>query len=332
MNTPDFSLPPAPAALDAGGGTPAPFGAYRGAVADLSTSAWDGNGGITSHRRRQRKGWIYFGAFTERFMVGFATVDAGYVANAFCYVYDRARDLLVEEAATVPLGFTRDFKPRHDGDWRLSSGGRTWEVDFREDAWQVGFSGKRIELELTVSGSSPGLTAIASSIGRPFAHTYKVCALDAQVRATVDRVTASDSGSASVDFTLGYPPRHTLWNWANMNGSTADGRRVGLNLVGQFMNGQENGLWIGDELVPLGHATFEYDPRNPEASWRIRTLDGLIDLTFEPEGQRQQQLRAGIMASVFVQPFGRFAGVIRHRGETLEVTGLGVVEEHLATW
>lgn len=325
-------LPPAPRSLDAGGGRPASFGTYRGAIADLSTRVWDGNRGLLSRRRRERKGWLYCGAFSEEYMVGLATVDAGFVANGFCYVYDRARDLLVEEAVTLPLGFARDFEPRLTGEWHLRAGAREWNIRPADDAWHVSFTGKRLDVNLQVEGRGQGLTAIASSIGRPFAHTHKACALPVQIDVTVDGVSGSAAGGGSIDFTLGYPPRRTLWNWASMDGRTATGQRVGLNVVGQFMNGQENGLWIDDELIALPQATFEYDPAEPLAPWRIRTLDGSVDLTFEAEGRRSQNLRAGVMASVFTQPFGRFSGTIHHDGKSVPVTGLGVVEEHLATW
>lgn len=330
--TAELELPDAPARLHAGGGKPAPFGTYRGAIADTSTREWDGNGGLLSRRRRERKGWLYFGAFSERYMVGFATVDAGLIANGFCYVYDRERDLLVEEGATVPFGFDRNFKPQIDGHWQLASGGREWKIDPHDDRWRVRFSGKRLQVDLDIVGPGQGLTAIASSIGRPFAHTYKVCALPAEIDVTVDGVAGSATGGGSLDFTLGYPPRRTIWNWASLHGTTSDGRTVGLNLVGQFMNGQENGLWIDDELIALPQAVFEYDANQPLSPWRIRTLDGAVDLEFIAEGRRSQNLRAGVMASVFSQPFGRFTGVIRHRGEELQLTALGVVEEHDATW
>lgn len=328
----EIELPGAPASLDAGGGQPAPFGTYRGAVADVSTRAWDGNGGLFSRRRRQRKGWLYFGAFSERYMVGLATVDAGVVANGFCYVYDRERSLLVEEGVTVPFGFAKDFAPRVDGRWNLKSGSRRWRINHIDGQWQVEFQGKRLEVALEIDGSSEGLTAIASSIGRPFAHTYKVCAMPTRMEVVIDGVAGSSQGGGSLDFTLGYPPRRTIWNWASAYGQTAEGQRFGLNLVGQFMNGQENGLWLGDELIGLPQAVFEYDAASPLSPWRIRTLDGSVDLEFLPEGRRKQNLQVGVMASIFSQPFGRFSGVIRHRGVEHQVTALGVVEEHDATW
>lgn len=328
----DQLFPTAPRDFDAGNGRLVPFGTFRGPVENTSTTVWDGNGGLLSKRRTQRKAWLYLGAFTESHMVGFAMVDAGLIANGFCYVYDRERDVLVEEAVTVPLGFDRKFAPQVEGAWHLASGRREWTTEFADNAWNATFRGKRLDVSLRLQGPGHGLTAIASSIGRPFAHTYKVCDLPTTIDVSVDGVKGRASGGGSVDFTLGYPPRHTLWNWASMYGHTDDGQTVAVNLVGQFMNGQENGLWIGGKLSPLPQATFEYDPVNPLAPWRIRTLDGTVDLTFEAEGQRRQNLNVGAMASVFSQPFGRFTGMIRHGGQELEVTGLGVVEEHTAVW
>lgn len=328
----DIPLPDAPASLHAGHGSPAAFGTYRGPIPDVSTRAWDGNRGPLSKRRLERKSWLYVGAFSERYMVGLATVDAGVVANGFCYVYDRERDLLVEEDLMLPFGFAKDFEPRVDGVWQLSKGARTWRTEYRDKQWRVHFGGKRLTVSLTLDGPGDGLTAIASSIGRPFAHTYKVCSLPAAIEVSIDGQTGSSAGGGSIDFTLGYPPRTTLWNWASAYGRTDEGREFGLNLVGQFMNGQENGLWFDGELLALPQAVFEYDPANRLGVWKIRTLDGSVNLEFVPEGRRSQNLRAGVMASVFTQPFGRFSGTIRHDRTEFQVTALGVVEEHSATW
>src|SRR5262249_5256361 len=95
-------LAPAPASLaDAAGDVP--FGRYAGPIADTGTARWDG--GLPPRRRTQRKAWLYLGAMTDRYMVGYAVVDAGLLGTGFAYAYDRERGLLVEEKVTVPIAF-----------------------------------------------------------------------------------------------------------------------------------------------------------------------------------------------------------------------------------
>lgn len=318
-------LPPAPPALDAGNGRPLPSGRYRGAIADLSTAAWDGGG----RRRLQRKGWLYVSACTARYSVGYAVVDAGLVATAFVYVFDRTTKILVEEKATVPFGFAADFAPDWRQAWALAQGGKRWQITpVGAQGWQFRYTGKRLNLELDVERGGDGLTAVSSAPGRPFAHTWKLCALASTLRFTLDGAAVETQSSSAIDFTLGYPPRSTVWNWASLDGSTDDGRKFGLNLVAHFNNGLENALWLDGELTPLAQACFDYDRRDLARPWRVSTVDGLVDVHFTPDGQRAEHLNAVLLKSRFAQPFGRFEGRV---GQS-QVSGFGVVEEHAALW
>ncbi|WP_293368323.1 DUF2804 domain-containing protein [Nevskia sp.] len=325
MHAPAAPLASAPPALDAGNGRPAASGRYRGAIGDLSTAAWDGGG----RRRLQRKAWIYLSACTARYSVGYAIVDAGLIATAFVYVFDRETKKLVEEKATLPFGFASSFAPDWRRPWQLARAGKRWQVT--PDAargWQVRFESARLRLALDVERGGEGLTAISSAPGRPFHHTWKLCAVPSTLRFTLDGVAVDVPASSAIDFTLGYPPRSSLWNWASLDGAADDGRKLGLNLVAHFMNGLENGLWLDGELLPLAQASFAYDPANLMAAWRLRTEDGIVDIRFTPEGQRTEHLNALVLRSQFAQPFGRFEG---HVGQA-RVRGFGVVEEHRALW
>ena len=318
-------LPAAPPALDAGNGRPVPSGRYRGAIAELSTAAWDGGG----RRRLQRKGWLYVSACTARYSVGYAVVDAGLVATAFIYVFDRMTKTLVEEKATLPFGFAADFAPDWRQPWALAQGGKRWQITPAGDAgWQFRYAGKRLNLELDVERGGDGLTAVSTAPGRPFAHTWKLCALTSMLRFTVDGETVETESSSAIDFTLGYPPRSTVWNWASLDGMTDAGAKFGLNLVAHFNNGLENAMWLDGELIPLAQASFDYDARDLSRPWRVTSLDGIVDVRFTPDGQRAEHLNALVLKSRFAQPFGRFEGRV---GQS-RVSGFGVVEEHAALW
>lgn len=322
------SLPTAPPALDAGDGRPAAPGRYLGAISGLSTRAWDGSRGLLSPRRLQRKGWLYFSACTAELSVGYAIVDAGLVATAFVYVYDRRTRSLIEEKATLPFGFAAGFTPDWRQPWSLAQGDRRWQVTPSAAGWQVRYDSPRLAVAMDVVRNGEGLSAISNAPGRPFQHTWKLCALPVALSVRREGTTIETQAGGAVDFTLGYPPRASLWNWASLDGTTADGRRLGLNLVAQFMNGLENALWLGDELIPLAQANFDYQPGDLLQPWRISTVDGLVDVQFWPDGQRAEHLNAVFLKSRFAQPFGRFEGRIAGQA----VSGHGVVEEHEALW
>jgi hypothetical protein len=306
------------------------FGRFLGEVQNSDTSRWDGKG-LLSRRRLQRKNWTYFGAFSQQYMVGFAIVDAGLLGTGFVYVYDRHRNLLVEEKGAIPLAFPTGFQGKLRGEWEFKTGGRAWKIAPDHDGWAASYRGKRISLELRLGGA-PGMSTIAPSIGRPFHYTYKACTLPVHIDVTVDGVHGEAAGGGMIDYTLGYPPRQTIWNWASAAGESTDGRRFGLNLVAHFNNGLENALWLGDEIIPLAQANFTYRRENLEAPWLLTTEDGIVDLTFTPEGRRAEKLWAGVMASDFVQPFGKFSGRLNLPSGPVDVTAFGVTEEHLALW
>lgn len=325
-------LPYAPPALSGGTGGRARDGRYLGRIRDVSTRRWDGSGPFSA-RRTQRKGWFYAAAFTPRYLLGFAIVDAGYLGTAFVYLKDRQTGKFREHKAALPLAFPADFAPSLDAEWNVARGRRRWNITPGDSGWAVRFTGPGLEAELLIVDDQPGLTAISSAPGRPFHHTYKACLLNCQLSVTADGVPVRADGRASIDFSLGYPPRDTRWNWASLSGVTADGAPVAINLVAHFMNGLENAVWLDGELHPVGQAVFEYEPRNTLAEWRVRTVDDAVDITFRPDGERSEDLRAGVLSSVFTQPFGAFEGTLRcaKRG-SVAIHGYGVTEQHRAHW
>jgi len=321
-------LPPAPQALHAGDGRPAPSGRYLGPIVDLATAAWDGAG----RRRLQRKGWLYFGAFSERYMVGYAVADAGLVATGFVYVYDRHADTLVEEACTVPFGFAHAFAPDWRQPWQLQRRGRKWSVRRHADGWHVSFEGRRIQLAVRIADGSQGLTALCTAPGRTFHHTFKVGGLSAAIEGRVDGHDIATEAGATVDFSLGYPPRETQWNWVSLDGRSADGEHIAVNGVAHFLNGFENALWCDGLVTPLAQMVFDYDASDWRQPWHIRSLDGAVDIVFTPEARRGEHLNVGVLASRFTQPCGRFDGQIITAQGARAVNGYGVVEEHWARW
>jgi len=328
----DQTLPPAPPALHCGAGRVADYGRYAGRIADLSTATWDGSGGLFSRRRLQRKGWMYFGAFSPRYMVGYAVADAGLTATAFVYVYDRQTRRLHEQKATVPFGFGAAFAPSPDAEWALRSGAKAWQARPQGQGWSVRFEGAGLKLEMEFHDTGSGMTSIASSLFRPFHHTYKICGMPVRLRVELEGQAEDCEASGTLDFTLGYPPRHTDWNWASLDGQTEDGQRVGINLVAHFMNGLENALWLDGELLPLAQAVFQYEPAQLLEPWRIATADGRLQLEFQPEGQRREDISVGLLASRFTQPFGRFSGTLQTAAGPRRIEGYGVVEQHRARW
>jgi hypothetical protein len=322
-------LPAAPRSPVTPDGRPA-FGAHVGHILHVR---WSGLRAPYARpfvwRALHAKRWQYVSIAGPQVIAAVAIVDIGWAASAFVYLFDRVTrrlraDLsfmgvprLMARVADGPLGRSTFIAP---GVWLSLSPTR---VRVRTPALTL-----RAELS---SPPAPALCAIAPIDGGLANCTHKTVGL--AVRGQADCGGARfdlDGHTAALDHTSGLLARDTRWRWA----SGAD-PRLGLNLVQGFNGPVENAFWIDGELHPAGAAEFLFDAQRPgRAPWRIRTLDGKVDLTFTPEGERRQDKNLIVAVSRYVQPFGSFAGVFRPPGRP-EVTVRdlpGVTEDHVARW
>ncbi len=322
-------LLPAPPSLPRPNGPRPSWGRFLGPVPDVDTSAWDR---LARRRRAERKSWTFVGAFSERFLVGVAVADAGYAGSAFAYVKDRLTGDFVERKALVPLAFPSDHQPSLATAWRLDRGRASWSMSpTAEGGTTAACHAAGLDVEVAAR-PGPGVSVIAPAHGRPFNFTFKAAPLPARVTVRRAGTVVTTDALAVLDFSKGYPPRHAFWNWLAVTGRADDGRAFAANLVAEYNNGLENVAWLGDDVIPLAQAVFEYDARDVLAPWRVRTLDGALDLAFVPEGARRDRVRAGLLSHRFAQPFGRAEGTLHAGGRVVRVTGNGVVEEHESAW
>ncbi len=331
----------------------APAGRFDAPIADLSTTHWDGNGGIFSRRRLQRKAWLYGAVFSERWIVGCAMVDAGLIGSAFIYVFDRTQRQLIEHTALRPMAFGADFAPSPQChvpcDWVFQSGEQSWRIQplTNTSGWRIQFSAKDLAVSFDLHDEQQRISALNNSpsstqsrYSRPFHYTEKLAGAKANLHLRIGSTTHELNEARGVfDFTLGYPPRATLWQWASWTGQLDDGRTLCGNLVAQTMNGLENAVWLGSadgsktDIIALPQAIFDDTPTDTAQTWLIRTADDRLRIQFTPEGARSERIHLGLLASDFTQPFGALRGIWRDDdGSEHTLTGTGVVERHRALW
>lgn len=308
------------------------FGRYIGNPVEIETQKWD-KLAFYQNRYLQRKGWVFVSYIIEEFICSIAIVDAGYLGNAFIYLFDRQEGILHEEKIIVPFAFPLNFKPSLNAQWKLKSFSQIWELRSDKNSIQLSYSGKKIKGEIDLKISQPGLNVISHSIGRPFHYTYKNMGLESNISIKVNNKTYQSFGNnANIDFSFGYPPRTTTWNWASLIGSTEDGIPVCINLVAEFNNGLENVLWFGKDIQFLSQSIFKYSNSINQNKVQIETADETLKINFYCEGARKETIDVGFLKSDFVQPFGRFDGVYLHKGEATNIKGYGLLEEHTAIW
>ena len=307
-----------------------PVGAYDDIIKNPSTLNWDEQGLLIKKRRNQRKTWIFFGAYAEDLMLGMAIVDAGYIGNAFSYFYVPSEDIFIEDKVLLPMAFGQTFDPKLTDSWNLKN-----HNIYTTDNKLIGDVKGKFELHFEAEHNSNGLSFMCPSKERPFNFTYKNLSLPVKAKVKYKEKTYELEGNyGGIDFSKGFPPRSTFWNWASVVGKTSSGLDVGMNLFRGHNGKYENAAWIGVERILLNHTTFTYDDKIPldNQECLLQTEDGLVDLKFTPSGKRSEKINAGLISHDFVQAFGKFEGSVQHNNEAISVIGYGPLEKHYSKW
>jgi len=359
-----LALSPTPPEVPSQDGVP-PFGAYAGEPGPVELRRLAPPHALPGWARRlRRKRWHYALYTTPEVVAVMAIAEMGYAANAFFAAVDlRDKHPLVDATflgAPAPLTTVSDAMARGlSARFRVPGArfrfGRPLDSDRyrhsveisalrRPRAGRVSFEG-----EALVTGAPPPLVLVApvpgGGAGRVLSRdgvnvTQKSVGLLASGRLEIGRRRyALDGGVVGLDGTHGYLARHTRWNWAMGCGRLEDGTPLGFNLVAGFNTvaegtAGENVLFLGDQLQPVGPATFRFNPADPLASpWQISTGDDTVQLTFRPLHAHRDVRDLLILRSRFVQPLGFFAGRLRFRGREIPLEGLpGVTEDQDMLW
>ncbi|WP_426107076.1 DUF2804 domain-containing protein [Massilia sp. TSP1-1-2] len=279
-------------------------------------------------RRFHHKRWHYVALACEDVFCAVAIVDLGWTSTAFAYVFERrARQLIASFAQNGLPGLSARLADHGAGASRfrfLAS-----QIDIGPDALTLRCAG--FEVDALFHGGAPHLLAVGTVAGGSVHATQKSAgmALTGEARVGGRRI-ALHGGVASVDYSNGLLARETDWRWA-----CAHSRTLGFNLQAGYFGANENALWLGGALIPLGAARFAFDAADPMAPWRIHTDCGLLNLQFTPEGLRRDDKNLLIAASKYVQPIGTFSGWVKAdaKGPAIAVEALlGVTEEHRSRW
>jgi hypothetical protein len=326
-------LPEAPARLVGDDGLPR-FGLYAGSLADASFATLKDIPGALQRRLIEKK-WQYAFVATPEMMLAIAVIDCGYLASGICAVFDRgSRRLLVNENPVLPSICASVGEVPGDGLSARLMGpairARIQQVSGKISI-QAAWAHADVDLTLDANRAPPPLTAIAE-VGAPgrFDFTQKTVLIPAEGEVRAGNIRFPVQGQlAGLDFTHGFLARETRWRWAFATGR-AGSRLLAFNFSEGFLGGEgENAVWIDGEPLAVGPVEFSFQPDAPQAPWRVRSENGGVDLTFQPEGHRAQKVDLKLISSRYVQPFGTFSGSL----QGIAVEGLpGVAEDHAALW
>jgi hypothetical protein len=307
-----------------------PYGVYHGKIADVNTDAWDGNKGWWSPRRLQRKAWIALKAHTSELFVGFFIIDAGYSANAFCYTYERASNTYWAKECMFPYGFGKNFQASLTEPWQLGP----YQIWSEQGQWNCSYQHQNIELLLKFKEPHQGISAIfPSSDKRPFHHTYKNVLLPTSIYYKNNTQEYKDTQAIGcLDYSKGYPPHHTVWNWTSFMGKLENGTPIGINTANGFNKEIENTIWLGNTIERLGAMDYPPSTTPIEQSWIMKAKNDHLYLHLQPEGVRHLDINFQFLKSNLKQFFGPMKGKIYHQEIWQNFEGYGFMQYHEAFW
>ena len=325
------------------------FGVFPGGVDHINHMYYDLRNAMDrklgSLAKRFKFNQFQFIGFTcDKLIVGIAIVDLKVAGNCFVYAYDPETNQYDEYSFIQPFGINTSIDTHpNDGSAHFKKGQNEVEIKAtatpRLRSVKVNLaSGLKVDAVIDESGTFDPLAVCVRAGYQGWHFTQKATALicngNIEWRGKQIDLQAIDA-LASVDWSCGYMRRETAWNWGSLSCRLADGRRLGFNLAaGVVETGfTENALWVDGKMHKVDMVDFQFDRYHHDHAWALRSNDGIINLHFEPAGQRKEKTNAIIAATNFTQHFGRYFGEININGETIHLDGVwGFTEDHYAKW
>ncbi len=341
-------LPQAPLSVEDPSGAPR-FGTYEGAmeVVDLKRLRGGYSAGPLA-RLRMHKKWVYGFVATQEVAALFAVVDLSYSANAFAMAldYTTGRVLADDGALGLPAMVSVNGHPASGLAARFTHPSGRWKAwrDFGEERYraQVTLGALKPKLSLdaewVTAGAAPPLTVIAPVDGGIVNVTQKHAALLTRGTLTAGEKRFSlEGGVGGFDYTHGYLARETSWRWAFVCGRLDDGTPLAINLVEGFNESRddvnENAVWLGNRLFPVGRARFTWNPQAILDGWEVHTTDGTLKLHFKPWAAHRELRDLKLIKSAFQQPVGLWEGEVKLDGRTRTFSNApGVAEDQSVLW
>lgn len=300
------------------------------------------------------KQFQFFGGIGDDLIFGCALADTAYLGAIFVYVYRISDQKMLTWQFKRPLGFGLKMTNRPDnGVSVFKSGKKIIRMSYQLNAQgerrkilDIDF-GKELKLKAEMiefpDYESMALCSPCSINGWVYAQKTAALPVTGSIKCALGHF---DLKARNVyghhDFSAGYMRRETFWNWACFSGMSHNNRKsddspaIGLNVSwGVNETGySENCFWVDNTLYTLPQVQFRFDRDDPHSTWRIRSEDQRIDLSFVPEGLHKEQINALVLATNFKQLFGRFDGyLISEDGQRFDIENYyGFVEDHYSKW
>lgn len=289
-------------------------------------------------RKLRYKKFSFIGIQHQQYSIGLAIADLAWVGHGFYYCYDRDTQQYVDYHALQPLAYQTQaqeitskgqfnyFKHRNIEIYS-KHGAKHRKVDVRRNNHTLA------EFKILAQPNYHPLYLCSPTGIRGWTFTHKSMCLPIQGHFMFNdqRIEFDENSLASLDDSCGFLRPETEWFWLSCQ-TIVNGHKIGINLASGVNEsvGNENCLWIDDQLFALGDVIFT--ALNSHA-WHIYSLDGTIDLTVKNGWRRYERVNAGLVASQFSQWLCEVKGKIGTAEQTIHIDQANALfEQHYAKW
>lgn len=303
------------------------------------------------------KRWDYWCVLAGDLIVSVTYADVDYLGMANVWWLDPNTG--IAGGADSMLPFARGVSlPDRPGSEPLIYQGKASSLSLVDDAegttitasWSENGQSAHLDLRVELPTGHESLNVVIPWSDRRFQYTskhqarpaYGTLAIGGAVR-SIGSAPGEPGPSAGeawgvLDVGRGRWPYSTVWNWAGGAGRTTDGVIVGVQLGAKWTEGTgftENGIVVDGRLSKIGdELEWTYEWENPMQPWRVRHIDGSLDLTLTPTYDRHSRTNALVLATEVHQVFGTWTGHVTDRDGTrhnLEAIA-GFAEESRSRW
>lgn len=303
---------------------------------------------LAGHVGRNKR-WDYWAVVTEHFTIGAVVADLDHFVLAEVYWADFLRGATGGASILVGPEFSglipercgeRDIEIAADG---LTLAFRESETGTRLVAWWRETDGSDGALDVVVEKPAgyESLNVVIPWDDELFNFTSKQVDRPASGTLRVgDRIynVGEQPSFGVLDVGRGRWPARINWNWGAAAGYV-QGRRVGIQFGAKWTQGSgftENAVVVEGRLSKIGRELeLTYDWDDPLSPWRIRDVEGQIDVTMYPTFDKHTKVDVSDdLGSEVHQVFGRFEGtVVTDDGQRLIFDDLiGFSEEARQRW
>lgn len=304
----------------------AAFGMFAGAIRDTDLGAFRLYGPLGRLRLKQ---WHHYAIVHPRFAVTFAIVDVGYLRLGWVQHVDRVTGTTVAHHRQAPWLDLHVAPSLFGGSSWLRAGALRIELHSDLDAGRhvACIDAPDLQLDVVCRATATPLEVVLP-VGRGRAMwSHKVpLPVEGRVRGPGGELALDPADTTAIlDLHKAHYPHHTWWRWGTFAGRDTLGRAVAVNLTRNIVDDpslHECALWVDGAMRLLAPPTFHLDE-----PWTVRGPE--VDLVFQGDGERREDLSVGPIASRFRQRFGRWRGTVAgHRIDE----AWGLAEDHHSRW